>query len=49
MARTAKPWFNGQKNCWMVWLNSTRVRLAEGKKNKKVITVVSCSGELAVY
>jgi integrase/recombinase XerD len=35
MARTAKPWFNGQKNCWMVWFNGRRVRLAEGKKNKK--------------
>lgn len=35
MARTAKPWFNGQKNCWMVWLNGKRVRLADGKKNKK--------------
>lgn len=35
MARSAKPWFNRQKNCWMVWLNGQRVKLAEGKKNKK--------------
>jgi hypothetical protein len=35
MARTAKPWFNGQKNCWMVWFNGRRVRLVDGKKNRK--------------
>ncbi|HUY87363.1 MAG TPA: hypothetical protein VMV10_01385 [Pirellulales bacterium] len=35
MARTAKPWFNKQKNCWMVWVNGKREKLAEGKKNKK--------------
>lgn len=38
MARTAQPWFNKQKNCWMVWLNGKRVKLAEGKKNKKAAT-----------
>jgi integrase len=38
MARTAKPWFNKQKNCWMVWLDGKRVKLAEGKKNKKAAT-----------
>jgi hypothetical protein len=27
MARTAKPWFNPQRNCWMVWLNGHRVVL----------------------
>lgn len=35
MARSAKPWFNRQKNCWMVWCAGRRVKLAEGKKNKK--------------
>jgi hypothetical protein len=35
MARSAKPWFNRQKNCWMVWFAGRRVKLAEGKKNKK--------------
>ena len=35
MARSAKPWFNRQKNCWMVWLHGRRVKLAEGKKNKQ--------------
>jgi len=38
MARTAKPWFNKQKNCWMVWLGGKRVKLAEGRKNKKAAT-----------
>ena len=35
MARTAKPWFNRQRDCWMVWFNGQRVKLAEGRKNKK--------------
>jgi integrase len=35
MARSAKPWFNRQKDCWMSWLNGKRVKLAEGKRNKK--------------
>ncbi len=35
MARPAKPWFNRQKNCWMVWFNGKREKLAEGKTNKK--------------
>lgn len=35
MARTAKPWFNRQRDCWMVWLDGKRVKLAEGKKNKQ--------------
>ena len=35
MARAAKPWFNRQKNCWMVWSNGKREKLAEGRSNKK--------------
>ncbi|HWB08638.1 MAG TPA: hypothetical protein VG826_05420 [Pirellulales bacterium] len=35
MARTTKLRFNRQRDCWMVWLGGTRVKLAEGKKNKK--------------
>jgi integrase len=35
MARTAKPWFNRQKNSWMVWFNGKRQTLALGKKNRK--------------
>jgi hypothetical protein len=35
MARTAKPWFNRQKNSWMVWFNGKRQTLAVGKKNRK--------------
>jgi hypothetical protein len=38
MARTAKPWFNQQKNCWMVWHAGKRAKLAEGRKNKKAAT-----------
>jgi integrase len=33
MARTAKPWFH--RGWWMVWFCGKRVKLAEGKKNKK--------------
>lgn len=35
MGRTAKPWFYRQTGWWMVWLNGRKVKLAEGKKNKK--------------
>lgn len=35
MARAAKPWFNRQKNCWMCWLDGKRVKLGEGKPNKR--------------
>jgi hypothetical protein len=38
MSRSAKPWFNKQKNGWMVWLGGKRVKLAEGRKNKKAAT-----------
>ena len=32
MARAAKPWFNRQKNCWMVWLSGKREKLADGRR-----------------
>src|SRR5262245_25641435 len=35
MARTAKPWFNREKNWWMVWLNGKQTKLAEGRRAKK--------------
>lgn len=35
MARTAKPWFDRQKNCWTVWMGGRRHRLAEGRQNRK--------------
>lgn len=34
MSRTAKPWYNRERGCWMVWWNGRRVRLAEGTKNR---------------
>lgn len=35
MARSAKPWFCAQTGWWKVWLNGKRVRLIEGKANRK--------------
>lgn len=35
MARQARPWYNAEKNWWMVTLGGTRHKLARGKKNKK--------------
>ncbi len=35
MARSAKPWFCAQTGWWKVWQNGKRVRLVEGKANKK--------------
>src|SRR5436190_16624969 len=35
MARNAKPWYNGERNCWMAYLNGRKVRLADGKGNRK--------------
>lgn len=36
MARTARPWFSVEKQAWMVHLNGKKVRLAGGRKNKKL-------------
>lgn len=36
MARTARPWFSAEKQAWMVHLNGQKVRLAGGRKNKKL-------------
>ncbi len=35
MGRTAKPWCYRQTGWWMVWFNGRKVKLAEGRKNKK--------------
>lgn len=35
MARSARPWFCAQTGWWKVWQNGKRVRLVEGKANKK--------------
>jgi hypothetical protein len=35
MARSAKPWFCAQTGWWTVWQNGKRVRLVEGKANRK--------------
>lgn len=43
MARSAKPWFNKQKNCWMVWRDGKRVKLA-GEPNHPTILLSIESG-----
>lgn len=35
MARSAKPWFCAQTGWWTVWRNGKRVRLVEGRANRK--------------
>ena len=35
MGRKAKPWFYAENGCWMAYIAGKRVKLAEGKKNKK--------------
>jgi integrase len=35
MPRQAKSWFDKQTGWWTVWLNGKRVRLAEGRKNRR--------------
>lgn len=34
MARSAKPWYNRERGCWMVWRNGRKVRLVDGKNDK---------------
>jgi integrase len=34
MSRQAKPWFNREKSCWMVWWEGKRKRLAAGPNNR---------------
>jgi integrase/recombinase XerD len=38
MARPAKPWFWKERDGWYITLNGRRIRLAQGKQNKKLAT-----------
>jgi integrase len=35
MSRNAKPWYNSERDCWMAYVNGRKVRLADGKTNRK--------------
>jgi integrase len=35
MVRNAKPWFYARTGWWTAWIDGKRVRLVEGKKNKR--------------
>ena len=33
MSRSAKPWYNHERRCWMVWWAGKKVRLLDGKQD----------------